>query len=742
MATYRLIRPPCVCSSDHQNRIHDLTSNISFSKTTFAPLNALRVYILIRAPPIDPGKINLGVAAHAYAHNYILRILNMATGGCGEDGAQSQSSSRPRRAEERHHREGYTCEFVERPPKAFQCDCPICLLVLREPHQITCCGYSFCQACVKRVQADNKCCPTCNAIDYAVFPDKRLKRSLNDFRVYCSNKEEGCEWAGELGELDRHLNLQPPSEKRFVGCLFSEVDCSFCSHPFQRRYVQTHQSEDCPSRPYTCQHCNEYSADFEDVTTKHWPLCAFFPLSCPNSCEMVLQRRELENHVEKDCLLTPIDCDFSLVGCKARLARNDMPSHVSRDLSAHMSLLQMYVATHPGDTVILMPLLVGSMQKLVIDNESLRNENFVLKKSMSELKERSCAHQHSLERLTYTGTLPVTITMPDFAQHKLDDDVWFSPPFYTHTHGYKMCLKVFANGYSNTKGKCVSVFSFLMQGEYDDELEWPYSGTIDIHLVNQLQDQNHHKASLSFEYSDDFIGLKRVTGLHRAERACGGRHEFIAHTALDLSHEQNTQYLKDNELHFAITKCSIYSYSAATGKKVSKKVSVIESIVEVIEPTICIVPIEFTLREFEHLKSTNDRWFSPSLYSNSKGYRFCFSVDSNGYGNSKGTHVSIYTHIMRGQFDDSLQWPFRGAITIQLLNQIEDKNHVEEISDSEAVDSDCSKRVTSSTSTRSTGFGFPEFIPHNLLGYNAAKNTQYLQNDTLRIRILKITNIL
>ena len=655
----------------------------------------------------------------------------MASGRCGsEDGAQSQSSNRPRRTEERRYREGYTCEFVERPPKAFQCDCPICLLVLREPHQITCCGYSFCETCVKRLQADDKCCPTCSEIDYVIFPDKRLKRSLNEYRVYCSNKEEGCEWVGELGELDRHLNLQPPSEKQFVGCLFSEVDCSFCSHPFPRLYVLTHQSEDCPSRPYTCQHCNEYSATFEVVTTKHWPLCAFIPHSCPNSCGMVLQRRELENHVEKDCLLTLIDCDFSLVGCKARLARKDMPFHVSCNLSAHMSLLQTYVATHPGDTVTLMPLLVGSMQKLVIDNESLRNENFVLRKSVR-------AHQKSLERLTHTGTLPFSFIMPDFAQHKLDDDEWFSPPFYTHTHGYKMCLRVHANGFGNAKGKYVSVFSYLMQGDYDDELEWPYSGTIAIHLVNQLQDQNHHKASLSFEYSIDFIGLKRVTGLHREERACGGRREFITHIALDLSHDQNTQYLKDNELHFTITKFSISNYSAATGKKVSEKVSVIGSIVETIEPKIRMPPIEYTLCEFEHLKSTNCRWFSPPFYSH-QGYRLCLDVFSNGYGSAIGTHVSIFTHVMRGQYDNSLQWPFRGAITIQLLNQTEDKNHVDIVCDySNVVDSDSNKRVTGSISTQSLGLGSEKFIPHSSLGYNTACNTQYLRNDTLHIRILK-----
>ena len=31
---------------------------------------------------------------------------------------------------------------------------------------------------------------------------------------------------------------------------------------------------------------------------------------------------------------------------------------------------------------------------------------------------------------------------------------------------------------------------------------------------------------------------------------------------------------------------------------------------------------------------------------------------------------------MRGEFDDQLKWPFRGDITYQLMNQMEDKDHV------------------------------------------------------------------
>ena len=45
-------------------------------------------------------------------------------------------------------RGGYDCEFIER-PKELQTDCPICLVVLREPFRVTCCGYSFCQTCVR-----------------------------------------------------------------------------------------------------------------------------------------------------------------------------------------------------------------------------------------------------------------------------------------------------------------------------------------------------------------------------------------------------------------------------------------------------------------------------------------------------------------------------------------------------------------------------------------------------------------
>ena len=95
--------------------------------------------------------------------------------------------------------------------------------VLRDPFQVTCCGNIFCQLCIKRVQADKKSCPTCNEADFGVFPDKRLRRSLYAFQVRCVHQKSGCEWIGELGELDGHLNLNLELGRQLVGCEFASV---------------------------------------------------------------------------------------------------------------------------------------------------------------------------------------------------------------------------------------------------------------------------------------------------------------------------------------------------------------------------------------------------------------------------------------------------------------------------------------------------------------------------------------
>ena len=541
----------------------------------------------------------------------------MATGSSNHKSCSSSASSsiepqirRPLGGSENILDGGYDCEFVESPPKAVQYDCPVCLLVLREPHQAPCCGYSFCATCIKRLQEIEKCCPTCNKTDFSVFPDKRLQLSLNDFSVYCSHRGLGCEWEAELGAFERHLNLQPSPEKLLEGCQFSVVECTLCLQPFQRCHLKTHQSDDCPKRPFACQHCNQHEAIFEEVSQSHWPVCSSFPLPCPNNCDLVLQRREIEQHVRKDCSLTLLNCDFQIVGCGVCLPRRDMPFHISENIAGHMSLLEVHIITRPGENIATcMGLMVGTIQRVVKENARTHNQLHEAKIQLQELQESheqlktshdekcselqqvqhqqfitlqqsmvqqkhdmakvtgtSIEHQQSLTELEErvpgskenaatkmefgNGTMPFNFTVTEFRSKKENDVDWYSPPFYTHIHGYRLCVVVYANGTGGGKGTHLSVFCRLMQGPFDDYLLWPFQGAITIQLLNQLEDANHCTSSINFPNATTAKTISRVTS---GKTVTGrGKRQFLSHAKLDINSIRDCQYLKDDRLKFRI----------------------------------------------------------------------------------------------------------------------------------------------------------------------------------------------
>ena len=118
---------------------------------------------------------------------------------------------------------GYDCTFVSQPTSAFQTECPICCLVLRDPYQSTCCGTSFCHSCFERV-AEHNPCPVCRELNFEMFPNKGLKRALNQLQVFCTHAKDGCKWSGELGDLEQHLSEVHSGE---ANCI-SSAKCIYC----------------------------------------------------------------------------------------------------------------------------------------------------------------------------------------------------------------------------------------------------------------------------------------------------------------------------------------------------------------------------------------------------------------------------------------------------------------------------------------------------------------------------------
>ena len=115
---------------------------------------------------------------------------------------------------------GYVYDFVDSlkdPPI-----CKICHLPSRDPYLSVCCGHLFCKSCLDKLKhspAINNACPVCRDEEFVTFPNKAVDREIKSLHVYCTNKVMGCEWQGELNDINNHL-------RNSNGCQFEEVKCS------------------------------------------------------------------------------------------------------------------------------------------------------------------------------------------------------------------------------------------------------------------------------------------------------------------------------------------------------------------------------------------------------------------------------------------------------------------------------------------------------------------------------------
>ena len=138
---------------------------------------------------------------------------------------------------------------------------------------------------------------------------------------------------------------------------------------------------------------------------------------------------------------------------------------------------------------------------------------------------------------------PCYFIMQRYSRHKRQDDQWYSQPFYSEPGGYKLCLNIPANGSGSGKGSHISVSVFLMKGENDHQLQWPFEHDVTCAILNWRKDENHvtntiHFKSAPKEYKD------RVSSMHRAEKGWGLA-KFLPHSSLHDSATKctTTQYL-------------------------------------------------------------------------------------------------------------------------------------------------------------------------------------------------------
>ena len=287
-----------------------------------------------------------------------------------------------------------------------------------------------------------------------------------------------------------------------------------------------------------------------------------------------------------------------------------------------------------------------------------------------------------------------------------------------------MCLRVDANGWGDGAGTHVSVVIDLMQGEYDDSLLWPLRVEIMFQLINQKADGGHVEHTIEFGDSVPDSVAGQVTEGERAPTGWG-METFIPHSALQCDEAWNTEYIVRDSLEFRVTEV-----------KVVERLPVLTAHQPWSQPHPPVPPTTMVMRGFISWKMRDCSWFSPSFYSHIGGYKMCLGVNANGGLNGTDTHVAVGVHLMRGEYDNDLTWPFRAHVAIQLVNHKTDEGNVNYTScfiDSTPEDVSC--RVTEGERAPH-GWGLVQFISHYDLGFG--RNTEFLNNDTLEFRVISV----
>ena len=431
-------------------------------------------------------------------------------------------------------------DFVEQPPEEFFC--PVSFAVLLEPYLTSCCGTHLSQEAYQRLQGQP--CPVCREENFTAMLDKSVKRKVLSLKVRCPHKAEGCEWQGALGSLEQHLDTNSSAGE----CGYVDVDCPYaCGERVQRRSLEEHKSQRCPLRPFTCQYCN-HKATHQEVTKEHWPVCEKYPLPCPNECgEEEIERKDLKGHLEQTCPLQVIQCNFSYAGCGVQLQRRLMSAHMKEGMEAHLSLLSLAVPNlqtivqQQGDLIKQMRDQIKQDREQ--DRDQIKQQGDLIEQMRDQIKQQADQMKQMADRIQQP-LLPLDIIMDDFEQHKKKGGIWYSPPFYTHLGGYRMCLRVEANGSGRVMGTHVSVFVSLMRGVFNDLLKWPFRAVVKIQLKKTVPP--HYQKTINInDNASEKATCKPTKEKNRVGQGC---HEYISHADLYAG-----GYLKDDKLVFCVS---------------------------------------------------------------------------------------------------------------------------------------------------------------------------------------------
>ena len=412
--------------------------------------------------------------------------------------------------------------------------CLSCLKLLKDPLQVSC-GHCYCKACFNSYFENGINffeCKSCNekVTKNNSFLDNFIKREILSLQVHCYNKEEGCNWKGEVKNLETHN-----SECNYLKVPCSQVGCEVKV----KKFLLTEHESQCYYRIVNCDFC-KYEIILNNLETHHNNDCTSFPIQCIK-CDTFIQRQKLKEHQNPSFgYCTGIDgkCPFIKVGCskfevmhvteKKTHMEDSVVSHLTQLLQiVHNEIVKLQTINEdkkeketfePSSSSLTRTEITKKVETIEnkimchgvnIENVIKENKHLQRRLEISEEKVSRLQQQLEVQKILcngndiaisrmrnnlmeqefayYNGVLLWKIT--DFAQKRynaIDGCITsYSQNFYTSQHGYKMCAIFYPNGDGIGKATHISLFFAIMKGNFDALLSWPFKQKVTLMILDQ-----------------------------------------------------------------------------------------------------------------------------------------------------------------------------------------------------------------------------------------------------------------
>uniref|UniRef100_A0A8C8VF47 TNF receptor-associated factor n=1 Tax=Pelusios castaneus TaxID=367368 RepID=A0A8C8VF47_9SAUR len=431
---------------------------------------------------------------------------------------------------------------------------------------------------------------------------------------------------------------------------------------------------------------------FED----HQSLCEYALIPCHTACGHMVMRKKLADHLENGCVNNTTTCQK----CKRRLSSNEYQTHKCEGNSSKEQK-----RTYPERP---------SKEK----NHSTPLNN----KDSCRFSEIGCSFKGSKEKIKEHEKTAVGTHLIMLLQHINQ----LSASFCHGAGAVNGVIPCLAPAESKVNGLERKVSDLQIQGalEVGGDLEvdcFPVSSVCEEESILQrlVREKVISELENKLHVFENIVAvLNKEVETSNLEIAA-----FQRQSGLDQDVIQSLE-MKITELHRCLTQ---------KDAGLSKLHKSLQSFEQASYDGVFLWKITDVSRKFhDSVTGRAVSLYSPAFYTAKYGYKVCLRIYLNGDGTGKGTHVSLFFVVMKGEYDALLPWPFKHKVTFMMLDQ----NNREHVIDAFRPDL-TSASFQRPVSDMNVASGCPMFLPLSKL---QSTKFAYVKEDTLFLKCIIETN--